>query len=299
MSARSDGTTKGRRTLVIANPIAGRGRGESAAREIADGLRRLGGEVELHMTRDRGDAVERVTAQRGEVDQVVSAAATARCARCSRASTATHTGRGRAARHRERARARPSTCRATSPGLLRDVDAARRTRLDVARVNGHLSFLVSGIGLDAAALRELERRRVGPITKWHYTRAILGALRGYREPRLQVEIDGEALDGHFGLVLISNIIHYGGLLKLSRGRKLDDGRFEVFLFRRARRRELAATALRGILSELPGGPCTMRTGAHVRVRSDEPVPYHVDGDWRGETPVEFEISRRRYRILIP
>jgi diacylglycerol kinase family enzyme len=173
-------------------------------------------------------------------------------------------------------------------------------RLDVARVNGHLSFLVTGVGFDGAVVREVERARTGPITKWAYSRAILRALHGYAPPKLAVELDGEELDGRFGLVLVANIIHYGGSLKLSRARRLDDGRFEVYLFPGAALRHLAALALRGFVSNLPGGSCTMRTCSRARIVSESgPVPYQVDGDFRGETPVEFEILRRQHRIVIP
>jgi len=61
-----------RRALVIGNPIAGRGRGESSARALSDGLRRQGLEVELHLTRARGDGVGRVAARHNDVDLVVS-----------------------------------------------------------------------------------------------------------------------------------------------------------------------------------------------------------------------------------
>jgi diacylglycerol kinase family enzyme len=37
----------------------------------------------------------------------------------------------------------------------------------------------------------------------------------------------------------------------------------------------------------------------VRVGCAEPVAYHVDGDFRGHTPVEFEVAPARRRILIP
>ena len=36
--------------------------------------------------------------------------------------------------------------------------------------------------------------------------------------------------------------------------------------------------LRGFTTGLPGGSCTMRRARSVLVESDEPVPYHVDGD---------------------
>lgn len=289
-----------RRALVVANPIAGRGLGETVAREVAAGLSRQGIATELYLTRARGDARARLRSLRERVDLVVSV------------------GGDGSLREVLDGLMDPSIPVALLPlgtanvlaldlGLERNVDRAleivagrRLQRLDVARVNGHLSFLVTGVGFDGLVVREVERARTGPITKWAYSRAILRALRGYRAPRLAVELDGEAVEGRFGLVLISNIVHYGGSLRLSRTRRLDDGRFEVYLFRGADLRHLAALAVRGFVSELPGGACELRTCARAKVASEDgPIPYQVDGDFRGETPVEFEVLRRQHRILIP
>lgn len=289
-----------RRALVVANPIAGRGLGETVGREVAAGLSKLGVATELYLTRARGDARARLRSQRERLDLVVSV------------------GGDGSLREVLDGLMDPAIPVAMVPlgtanvlaldlGLERNVDRAleiiagrRLQRLDVARVNGHLSFLVTGIGFDGAVVREVERARRGPITKWAYSRAIVRALRGYHEPKLAVELDGKHLEGRFGLVLISNIVHYGGSLRLSRARRFDDGRFEVYLFPSATPRHLAALAVRGFLAELPGGACRLETAARARVTSDDgPVPYQVDGDFRGETPVEFEVLRRQHRILIP
>lgn len=170
--------------------------------------------------------------------------------------------------------------------------------LDVARANGVLSFLVTGVGLDAAAVAEVERARSGPITKLAYVNAMARALRGYRAPQLEVELDGERVAGPVGMVLVSNVIHYGGSFRLSAGRVLDDGEFEVYLFRDARPFALGVLFARAFLASLPGGSCELRRARRVIVRSAEPVPYHVDGDRGGATPLEFEVCGRR-RVLVP
>lgn len=287
------------RAIVVANPIAGRGQASSAAAELAEGLRRAGVEVELYLTRARGDARVRVRSLERPVDLAVAVGGDG---------TLREVLDGLVDSEVPVAVIPMGTANvlALDLALPRDVDrvlelilAGRTVSLDAGTVHGHLSFLVSGVGFDARALRELERARNGPITKWSYAGAVLRALRGYREPRMQVEVDGTRLSGHFGMVWISNIIHYGGFLKLSRDRVLDDGRFEVYLFRRAGFTHLLHTVLRGLWAELPGGPCERMTCTRVRVWAVEPVAYHVDGDFRGETPFEFEMLPRKFRILVP
>jgi diacylglycerol kinase family enzyme len=61
-----------RRALVVANPIAGRGLGETVGRELATGLSKLGIATELYLTRGRGDARAKLRNLREPIDLVVS-----------------------------------------------------------------------------------------------------------------------------------------------------------------------------------------------------------------------------------
>lgn len=287
-----------RRALVIANPIAGRGHGRKVAGEVVQGLERLGVRAELHLTSGPGDGRARVRCMEPDTDLVVSVGGDGTLREVFDGLTDERVPVGVLPMG-------TANVLSLDLGLPRDVDralevmcAGKTVTLDMASVNGHLSFLVCGIGVDGQIVRELEAHRTGPITKWSYVAATLRALRDYEAPELTVELDGEPQDGKFGLCLIANIIHYGGVMKLSAERVLDDGRFEVYLFDRASLPRLAAIAARGLLKDLTGA-CRVETARRVRVTAERPAPYQVDGDYRGETPVDFEVLDRRFRILVP
>jgi YegS/Rv2252/BmrU family lipid kinase len=191
-------------------------------------------------------------------------------------------------------------------GLPRDVDAVlevlargRVSALDVMDVNGELSFLVTGIGLDGMAVRDVEQRRRGPITKWSYVEAVARTLLQYEPPALSVELDGRKLDGTSGLVLVSNTVNYGGILTLDPLSRIDDGQVEAYLFPRGTRLELLRGALTGFLSHLPGGACESYRVRRVRVDAASPVPYQSDGDFRGHVPVEIRVAPVQYRLVVP
>jgi diacylglycerol kinase (ATP) len=169
----------------------------------------------------------------------------------------------------------------------------------VARVGDRISFLVTSAGIDAATVREVELRRRGPITKWSYVPAFLAALRRYSPPHLAVEVDGEVLPGSFGLVLVSNVGLYGGVMRLDPEARIDDGLFEVYLFPTGSIAELAAAFVRGALHHLPGGAVTRVRGRRVRIESEEPVPYQVDGDGGALLPLLLEVGAERYRVIVP
>ena len=288
-----------RRALVVVNPIAGRGLGARAAGELVEGLNRSGVSSELFSTSSQGEAVARLRTLDPEVDLVVAV------------------GGDGTLREVFDGLAEPETCVGVLPfgtanvlanefGHPRDVHHAleiltRRnvTPIDVSRVNGRLSFLVTGIGFDAMVVREVEERRHGPITKLDYVGAVARTLLRYRPPRLTVELDGEALAGEYGFVLVSNLRGYAGLLHLTEDARIDDGRFEVFLFPTGRLRELTAFFVRGFVRRLPGGAVEMRRARRIRVTSEEPVPYQTDGDSGGSTPVEIDVAPNQYRLVIP
>lgn len=288
------------KALVVANPIAGNGRARGAAREMSEGLVRRGIASELFFTSSRGDARLKLRGLDASVDLVVAVGGDG---------TVSEVLDGLVNREVPVAILPFGTANVMSLdlGLPRDVDRAleviagrRTTRLDVARVNGkHLSFLVTGVGLDAMVVRELERARTGPITKLAWGRAAARTLFSYSPPVLTVELDAERLPGDFGFVLVSNIVHYAGFKVLASDRNLDDGLFEVYLFRKSSKAGLIGYAVRGLVSGFPGGSCRMRRARRVKITSPVPVPYHVDGDFRGETPVEIAVSDAQFQLVIP
>lgn len=288
-----------RRVLVVANPVSGQRRAESAAQELCEGLRRRGVAVDLHLTRGAGDAREAVSRRARDTELVVSVGGDG---------TLSEVLSGLANEPLPVSVLPLGTGNVLSLdlGLPRDIDRAlevierkRSTQLDVAFVNGRLSFLVVGVGPDARVVQEVHDRRRGPLTQWAYLPAALRVCLRFEPAHLEVELDGEKLPGTYGEVLVSNLVHYGGLVRLSPERILGDGRFEVFLFRRKGVWAAILYVLRALLRLLPGGSCEMRRARRVRITSAKPVPYHVDGDPAGTTPVEVEVSDLRFELLVP
>ena len=287
-----------RSALVVANPIAGRGKGAKAAGELVDGLRSIGISAESHLTTARQDAWRAVRTMGQDVDLVVSVGGDG---------TLSEVLGGLVDRDTPIAQYPLGTANvlAGELGLPRDVDGllevvsgGRTTGLDAADVNGRLSFLCVGIGIDGMAVHEVERRRDGPIRMTHYVTAMLRTLRRYRPPRLTLEIDGSRVPGEYGFVLISNVREYAAFFHLSSACRRDDGIAEVYAVKGAGVPSLIKLALTA-LRELPGSAADFFQGRQVRVHSDEPVEYQVDGDTGGIGDVEYEMQGARFRILVP
>lgn len=286
------------RALIVVNPIAGRGRARDAAAALQEGLSGLPMAVEVFETSARGDASRRVNDMDPQVDLVVSVGGDGTLAEILETlpaeipvavlplgtanvlGTEVHLPRDAA-------------------GLVRVIAAGNSTGLNTARVNGTISFLVTGVGFDGAIVEDVEARREGPITKLFYVRSVLRTFLRFHPSKLTVCIDGEEKPGPWAWVLVSNVRGYGGVLKLNTGSKLDDGLFEVVLFPRAGTLSLLGYALRALMGRLPGGSCKMVRASRVQIEADRPTPVQIDGDFAGHTPVEFEVRPQCHRLLIP
>jgi diacylglycerol kinase (ATP) len=290
---------------VISNPVSGQGNGEGVARDLTASLKARGLPTELCLTKRAGEAQEIAQGLDEGVDLVV-------CVGGDGTLREIFTGL------RERASGPGSVRVGVVPmgtgnalcadlGLPRDVDhvlevlqAGKFVETDVANVNGELCFLIAGIGPDALVVQDIDdHRHERPLSKFSYLPAGLRAFWKYRRKPLTVELDGEPLPDAYAQVMASNLIHYGGLVKFSPDRRLDDGLFEVFLFRDGGHLTVLIYALRVLLGLVPGGKIEMRRARRIRVTSEEPVPYYVDGDPMGQTPVEIEVTSVRFQLLVP
>jgi len=130
--------------------------------------------------------------------------------------------------------------------------------------------------------------------------SMLNCLARYRTPQLTVELDGQRHQG-ISFALVANTRHYGGsAFSLSPQRELDDGKMEVYLFRGRGRWALSKYLVRGLLHRLLSGkdPEIHRV-SRVRIESETPVSYQIDGEFGGKTPVDIEVIPKGMRILVP
>lgn len=288
---------------MIANPIAGRGRGEATARDLARLLEEEGLATELFLTSGRGSATKRIT----EVFADTKASPPSLVAVVGGDGTVREIVGGLP--HDVPLAALPmGTANVLAidlklprepRALVEIIRAGRTCRIDMALVNDQPSFLCTGVGMDGHIVQEVEERRRGPITKWTYVMAAMRSLKTYNVPALTVELDGELLPGEYGFVLATNVVHYGGVMKLARKNVKDDGLFEVFLFPKGSRRYLLGQTVRAFVGGLERGSAELRLAKRIRVTSEKPVPYQLDGDFGGETPVAIDVTGESFCIFVP
>jgi diacylglycerol kinase (ATP) len=193
-------------------------------------------------------------------------------------------------------------------GLPRDSLAAAHAFLtaperaiDVLQVRSpagtRLYMGAGGLGLDAEAARAANQqfRRLPGVMR--YVAAALQTFRGFRPFTFDIEADGERTQETALLIAVANAPSYGSGLLVAPGASLEDGLMDLFLVRPIAWMRL----LDGLLLALSTGdirwPEVRRWQARrVKISADRPAWFHGDGEILGEAPVEIEVLPGKVRV---
>lgn len=202
--------------------------------------------------------------------------------------------------------------------LATTIAAGRTVWLDAGRAGERIFLLMASVGFDAEVVHRLHSERTGNIRHLSYIKPIWHAIRNYRYPELRVRcaLTDACADAGAEVTLRDaiqwsepircrwaftfNLPKYGFGLRFAPQASGLDGLFEVCTFRRGRLLAglgyLAAVVLR-VHRRLPG--FQLVNCARLRIESDEPVHYELDGDPGGVLPVELQVVPRRLRLIVP
>lgn len=289
------------RVLLIANPISGRGRAKEIAPKLAEKLGEAGIASEVYFTSQKGDAGRRAAQVDEKFDLVVGIGGDG---------TLSEILNGLPKKVPvslfPMGTANVLALELDLPRVAVDfVELARKGRLrdiDLIRANGKLGFFALGVGFDGMVIESLQQKRHGAISKSSYIPIVIDCLKRYRTPQLKVTVDGKIYE-NVSFALIANTLNYGGsVFQLSPDRKLDDGLYECYLFQGRGRWSLFKYLLRGLTHRLIGknDPIVVQ-GKKIRVESQIPdyqVPYEMDGDFGGLTPVDIEVVPKGMQVLV-
>jgi diacylglycerol kinase family enzyme len=176
---------------------------------------------------------------------------------------------------------------------------------DLGVVNGRRFLLWAGLGLDAFVMERLEQRRVmaRQIGLPYHVAAAFAIAREWGGAGLRVSVDGGVpAAGHYLLAVASNVNWYGGgLFRLSRRARLDDGQLDVWLF--AGRTYADALAHTGRLfhgNHERHPQVTRLTGSQFEIAAERAHLIQADGEPLPPTDrLSIQIEPRALRVLVP
>ena len=170
--------------------------------------------------------------------------------------------------------------------------------VDLPSANGKHFVQLGGVGLDAQVVKETSlalKRSFGPLS--YLISAAQIAAR--QPPRLFIESENASIDeGSF--VLIGNGRLYGGPFPFFKHAVIDDGLFDVVVFKRLGYLEIIKYLQDVVFSsDIRVPEIEYFQTRHLRVTSDQDVPVELDGELVGQCPVEFRVQEKALRVLAP
>lgn len=206
-------------------------------------------------------------------------------------------------------------------------------QLDAGRAGDRIFLLMASCGFDADVVRRLHGERHGHIHHLSYAKPILDSIRNYQYPEVRVwcepqetEYEATALargeagsrpdatDGptretdRFAAgepivarwVFVMNLPRYAAGLQIVPDAVDNDGLLDVCTFKEGSLWS-GLTYLAGVLTgqHQSFSDCVTRRARRMRIESDEPVPYQLDGDPGGFTPLDIEVVPGRLTLLAP
>jgi diacylglycerol kinase (ATP) len=184
-------------------------------------------------------------------------------------------------------------------GLCWNIIEKGKTRLvDLPSANGKYFAQLAGVGLDAQVVKETSlalKRSFGPLSYLIQAAQIAARV----PPRLSIESENASIDeGSF--VLVGNGRLYGGPFPFFKHAVIDDGLFDVVVFKRIGYLEIIRY-LQNVLfsSEIRAPEVEYFQTRQLRVTSDQAVPVELDGELVGNCPVEFRVQKQSLRVLAP
>ena len=188
-------------------------------------------------------------------------------------------------------------------GVPRDLDAAAqviaagRTRLiDVGEANGQTFYETASVGMNAAMFSAAQHFEDGDFGS--PVRALAVALR-YRPAHMFMELDDEKVTTRALMVTISNGAYMGVAMTVAPDARLDDGRFDVRVFRHYSKLELLrhlASIAFGRRRYVPH-VSTYRS-ASVRVTSHSMLPIRANSHDLGTTPLDCRCRHAALRVIV-
>lgn len=180
------------------------------------------------------------------------------------------------------------------------IASGSRRKLDLGQLNGRRFTLMASCGFDAAVVHQTHANRRGNIRKWHYLPPIWNSIRKYDHPPLRIFIDDEPQPRAARLLMVVNLPAYALGIPFAPQATGEDGQLDLCLFQQGSTFQMVrylGHVIAGRHQSLPDVTCLK--ASRVRIEADVGVPWQMDGDPAGFTPVTLEVLPAKLEIFAP
>lgn len=288
------------RVTIIANPVAGGGRGRANAEALDRALTARGCTIDLRLTTQAGDAAE--WAAEIDTDCVVSVGGDG---------TANEVVNGLRDPEMPVAILPMGSANVVArelslprnPEALADLLVTARPRIiDLGEHDGRKFLLGAGAGLDAAIAHQVHGARGKQSSVWRWVVPSITQVLRYAYHPIRVAVDGEVISEATHYAIVGNCIYSAGVFPSTPRARIDDGLLDVCLLENLYPIKMAWIA--GAVWHprfIAGRDVVYRQGHEISFESPtgQAVPLQVDGDPAAFLPANFRVLPGALRVVAP
>ncbi|HQR38347.1 MAG TPA: diacylglycerol kinase family lipid kinase [Blastocatellia bacterium] len=185
--------------------------------------------------------------------------------------------------------------------VVETVAHGRPLRIAIGKAGDRYFFLMAGIGLDAAIIRDVRAGLKATLGEGAFWLVGLAKFFSAAPEPFVVDIDGTQYDA--GFVAIGNASRYGGSLSLTPDARIDEPVLDVCIFPP---KTLAISYVPNLIACMTGDPTRfgdvtyLKTDALRASSADGERPWvQVDGEVIGQLPMEFRSVPDALTVMIP
>jgi YegS/Rv2252/BmrU family lipid kinase len=186
---------------------------------------------------------------------------------------------------------------------MHDVGYVSYHAQDNGEQRGRYFLNVAGMGYDAYVTHaSMTRNRVLP-DKLFYMYLIMSCTLSYKSKKARLWIDGQLQEGNYYSMAMGICKYNGGGAQFVPHAVADDGLLALTLIKKVNPLEVVANSRRFYNGKIAENPkvSTFQT-KHIRIEAaegEEAIWVEADGEFLGQTPVEFTILPQAIQVIMP
>src|SRR5688572_19241988 len=171
-------------------------------------------------------------------------------------------------------------------------------RIDTILINDRLSLNVSGIGFDGHVANLFANKKIRGLLG--YARISVKEYFRFQEFEAKVFLDNKPAVRKAFIIAVANSSQYGNNIKIAPMASVRDGLFHLSIMKKVPlyRLDFIFSFLKGNLSN--SEMFEMVEGKEVKIKTSQPVPYHIDGEPSGlDDSFVIRLNPASLSVLIP
>lgn len=172
--------------------------------------------------------------------------------------------------------------------------------LDIGRANDKYFINIAGGGRITEVTYEVPSKLKTMLGQLAYYLKGIEMLPSLHPTYVEIEYDGKMLCEEITLFLITNTHSVGGFEKLAPDASVNDGMFDLLILKKGTLADLIKAASQAVRGEHLNNPQILYTQANrIKVYTPDKLMINLDGEYGGDTPMEFENLYHYLDVFIP